>query len=40
MATVECYLTRNKHIQKGSEEIWEYIQSIVKDAVEKGYLKP
>lgn len=38
--TSDKVLTRNSHIQHGSEEIWEYIQSIVKDAVEKGYLKP
>ncbi len=29
-----------RHIRSGSEEIWEYMQDIIKDAVEKGYLKP
>lgn len=38
--TSDKVLTRNSHIQRGSEEIWEYVQSIIKDAVEKGYLKP
>jgi putative hydrolases of HD superfamily len=38
--TSDKVLTRNSHIQCGSEEMWEYVQSIVKDAVEKGYLKP
>ena len=33
-------LNRHKHIKKGSEEIWAFIESIVKDAVEKGYLEP
>ena len=36
--TSDKVLTRNRHIQRGSEEIWEYVQGIVKDAVEKGYL--
>lgn len=38
--TSDKVLTKNKHIQKGSEVIWEYVQNIVKDAVEKGYLNP
>lgn len=32
-------LEKNKHIEKGSEFLWEYIKSIVADGVEKGYLE-
>ncbi len=32
-------LARNKHIEKGSKFLWEYIESIVEDGVRKGYLK-
>lgn len=32
-------LARNKHIEKSSEFLWEYIKSIVADGVKKGYLK-
>ena len=32
-------LAKNKHIEKGSKFLWEYIKSIVADGVEKGYLK-
>ncbi|MGE5607259.1 MAG: hypothetical protein ACM3YE_16405 [Bacteroidota bacterium] len=37
--TTEKVLERNKRIEKGSKILWDYIQNIVKDAVEKGYLK-
>lgn len=37
--TAEKVLERNKRIEKGSKRLWEYVQNIVKDAVEKGYLK-
>lgn len=37
--TAERVLERNKRIEKGSELLWDYIENIVKDAVEKGYLK-
>ncbi len=37
--TAERVLERNKRIEKGSEFLWVYIKNIVKDAVEKGYLK-
>jgi putative hydrolase of HD superfamily len=36
----ERVLTRNSRIEKGSEELWEYIKDIMKDAVQKGYIKP
>ena len=32
-------LAKNKHIEKGSAFLWEYIKSIVEDGVQKGYLK-
>ena len=38
--TSDRVLKRNRHMEKGSKELWEYIQGIVKDAVEKGYLPP
>ncbi len=37
--TSEKVLNRNRHIKKGSGEIWSYVESMVKDAVEKGYLE-
>ena len=37
--TAEKVLERNKRIAKGSEFLWDYIQTILKDAVEKGYLQ-
>ena len=37
--TSKAVLERNKHIKDGSVELWNYIQSIVYDAVDKGYLK-
>lgn len=36
--TSDKVLSRNRRIEKGSKVLWEYIQMIVKDAVEKGYL--
>lgn len=33
-------LARNRKIEKGSAFLWSYIESIVNDAVEKGFLKP
>lgn len=36
----EKVLSRNRRIEKGSAILWNYIESIVNDAVEKGYLKP
>jgi len=38
--TREKVLSRNRRIERGSEQLWEYIVSIVNDAVAKGYLKP
>ncbi len=37
--TREKVLSRNRRIERGSKQLWEYIVSIVNDAVEKGYLK-
>jgi len=37
--TSDKVLLKNRRIEKGSKVLWEYIQKIVKDAVEKGYLK-
>lgn len=30
---------RNKHIANGSEELWEYMEEALKDALDKGFLK-
>ncbi len=38
--TAARVLERNKHIQQGSPVIWAYVEAMVKDAVDKGYLKP
>lgn len=38
--TREKVLSKNRRIERGSEQLWEYIVSIVNDIVEKGYLKP
>lgn len=38
--TSDKVLNRNNHIKKGSGEIWSYVESMVSDAVEKGYLEP
>ncbi|WP_308216629.1 HD domain-containing protein [Pseudalkalibacillus decolorationis] len=35
----EQVLARNAHIAEGSQDLWEYTQSVIEDAVEKGYLK-
>lgn len=37
--TSDKVLSRNQRIEKGSKILWEYIEIIVKDAVEKGCLK-
>jgi putative hydrolase of HD superfamily len=31
---------RNKHIQAGSAELWQYASEIIEKSVEKGYLAP
>ncbi len=36
--TSEMVLNRNKKIELGSKRLWQYIESIVSDAVEKNYL--
>lgn len=36
----EKILSRNRRIERGSTILWSYIESIVNDAVEKGFLKP
>ena len=30
---------RNRHIGNGSEELWEYMENVLKDALGKGFLK-
>lgn len=30
---------RNRHIGEGSEELWEYMENVLNDALGKGYLK-
>lgn len=37
--TAERVLARNRRIENGSEPLWNYIQTMVQDAVDKGYLK-
>lgn len=37
--TSDKVLSRNKRIERGSNTLWRYIEEIVNDAVEKGYLK-
>jgi inorganic pyrophosphatase len=32
-------IIENKHIEKGSKEIWDFVLKILDNAVEKGYLK-
>lgn len=38
--TRERVLTRNRFIEEGSETLWRHIETMVEDAVKKGYLKP
>ncbi len=35
----EQVLSRNKTIAEGSEDLWEYAQAVIEDAVENGYLR-
>ena len=35
----EQVLERNSRIQNSSDELWEYVKSLIDDAVKKGYLK-
>ncbi len=32
-------LDRNRHIQEGSPELWDFAESLIQDAVKKGFLK-
>ncbi len=36
--TASRVLERNRSIEKGSRKLWEYVQALVRDAVEHGYL--
>ncbi len=36
--TVDQVLSRNKHIAEGSQQLWQFTEAMIKDAVEKGYL--
>jgi putative hydrolase of HD superfamily len=38
--TSEKVLSRNRKIESSSRFLWNFIQGIVNDAVEKGFLKP
>lgn len=38
--TSDRVYARNSRIEKGSEQLWEYIKGVISDAVNKGYLKP
>jgi putative hydrolase of HD superfamily len=33
-------IARNRHIGDAAPRLWEYVQTLLKDAVEKGYLAP
>jgi putative hydrolases of HD superfamily len=37
--TSDQVLSRNRRIEKASQGLWQYIQTIVQDSVEKGYLQ-
>ena len=37
--TSDRVLAKNRHIEKSSKLLWEYIKGIVADGVQKGYLK-
>ncbi len=37
--TAAMVLERNKAIEEGSEILWDYVQNMVREAVEKGFLK-
>lgn len=36
--SVDKVMSRNRHIADGSPQLWEYAETIIKDAVRKGYL--
>ncbi|UCF61412.1 MAG: HD domain-containing protein [Anaerolineaceae bacterium] len=36
--TADQVLTRNRHIQAGSQSLWSFAQSIIEDSISKGYL--
>jgi len=38
--TSEMVIARNRHIAEGSPALWEFVQQLVQDAVEKGNLAP
>jgi len=37
--TLDRVLDRNKHIAEGAPELWNFAESLIKDAEEKGYLE-
>jgi putative hydrolase of HD superfamily len=38
--TKKMVLERNKTIEEGSKELWKFVERLVDDAVDKGYLLP
>jgi putative hydrolase of HD superfamily len=38
--TREKVLSRNRRIENGATILWSYIENLVNDAVEKGFLEP
>ena len=36
--TSEMVINRNIRIKNGSKELWGYIENMIEDAVQKGYL--
>ena len=37
--TYDMVIEKNKHIEKGSKEIWEFVLKLLERAVEKGYME-
>ena len=37
--TSDKVIARNKHIADGAPALWEYAENLIRDAVQKGYLR-
>ena len=37
--TLSQALTRNRHMAEGAPALWEYVEGLLRDAAERGYLK-
>ncbi|NUQ66618.1 MAG: HD domain-containing protein [Pirellulales bacterium] len=38
--TSDQVIARNRHIAEGTPDLWSHVESLIQDAVEKGYLQP